>query len=435
MPSRKRTWKRSLTRGRSRQSSSSSAKRRPGKNCPCRLLGHIDAPASSQRLAVLAVNGDELGVRQAAAQALRGREPRDYAGWIVNLIRTPMTYQIQPVGGPGTRGGLMIDSPRFRILRTYEAPPAFRLSSPFQGYIGYDSNGLPAIMTRWDLRHFAYATRGSSVKQIHLAAAENILRNAELRMAELQAAAQFKALFARERLAADVRELEESNEEAKVLNRRVEEVLRVALDAPRELGDDDENAWNAWYYERIGFRYQPPPKVVAVVNAMPEMSAPLLSSSCFEAGTPVRTLEGPRPIETLRTGDQVLSQDVATGALGFRSVLAVHHNPPDQTLRIALDNGSGVVVSRFHRFWLAGRGWALARDLKPGEALRTLDGPARITSIDQVPVQFVFNLDVAEFRTYFVGDSSILVHDNTLPPTHPDAPPFDLIESTSAESG
>ena len=36
-----------------------------------------------------------------------------------------------------------------------------------------------------------------------------------------------KAVVARERLAADVRELEELNAEAKVLNQRVEDVLRV----------------------------------------------------------------------------------------------------------------------------------------------------------------------------------------------------------------
>ena len=118
---------------------------------------------------------------------------------------------------------------------------------------------------------------------------------------------------------------------------------------------------------------------------------------------------------------------MTTGALAFRPVLAVHHNPPDKTLRIALDNGDAVVVSRFHRFWLAGRGWAMARDLKPGDVLRTLDGTARITAVEPAPVQPVFNLDVAEFRTYFVGDSAILVHDNTMPPPHPSEPPFDRV--------
>jgi hypothetical protein len=46
-------------------------------------------------------------------------------------------------------------------------------------------------------------------------------------------------------------------------------------------------------------------------------------------------------------------------------------------------------------------------------------------AIEQPPVQPVFNLDIAESRTYFVGSSAMLVHDNTLLPTHSAAPPFD----------
>ena len=35
------------------------------------------------------------------------------------------------------------------------------------------------------------------------------------------------------------------------------------------------------------------------------------------------------------------------------------------------------------------------------------------------------------FGTYYVGDSSILVHDNRLPPAHPDAPAFDLLATAA----
>ena len=212
--------------------------------------------------------------------------------------------------------------------------------------------------------------------------------------------AQKNSVIARERLAADVRDLEEWNAQAKVVNDRVEDVLRVALDAPASLREDDEDGWHTWYYERIGYRYMPPPKVVAAVNALPNMVTPRIIS-CFAAGTPVRTLGGPRPIESIRTGDQVLSRDVITGSLDFRPVLAVHHNPPDTTLRVALDNGDAVVASRFHRFWLVGRGWAMARDLKSGDVLRTLGGPSTITSVELAPVQPVFNLDVAQSRHLF----------------------------------
>jgi hypothetical protein len=382
------------------------------------LLGQIDSPLSSRHLAELAVYGDNPEVQKAAARSLKGREPRDYAEWLVGLIRTPMTYEMKPVAGPGSRGSLVIDSPRFRITRTYDAPAAFKLGSNFYGYAGYDANGLPVVI------------RGRDMGRLRGKHGAEFLREAEGRTAQMLADAQAEAVIAGARLADDVGELEQIKAMARWLNRHVEDILRIALDAPPSLGEDDEDAWRSWYYERIGYRYTPPPKVVAAVNALPQMPAPRIVS-CFAAGTPVRTIEGPRPIESIRTGDQVLSRDVTTGALAFRPVLAVHHNPPDKTLRVALENGDAVVASRFHRFRLAGRGWAMARDLKAGDVLRTLDGPARIRTVEEAPVQPVFNLDVAESRTYFVGDSAMLVHDNTLPPPHPVAPPFDQVAESA----
>ena len=67
-----------------------------------RLLGQIDAPTATTPLAILAVESDAPEVRQAATQALKGREPRDYGEAMINLIHTPVTYQVQPVAGPGS---------------------------------------------------------------------------------------------------------------------------------------------------------------------------------------------------------------------------------------------------------------------------------------------------------------------------------------------
>ncbi|WUC08020.1 class 1b ribonucleoside-diphosphate reductase subunit alpha [Nocardia sp. NBC_00565] len=49
--------------------------------------------------------------------------------------------------------------------------------------------------------------------------------------------------------------------------------------------------------------------------------------SCFPAGTPVDTIDGPRAIETLQSGDRVLSHDGS-----YRAVEAVVENPNDQAL-------------------------------------------------------------------------------------------------------
>ena len=123
---------------------------------------------------------------------------------------------------------------------------------------------------------------------------------------------------------------------------------------------------------------------------------------------------------------------MATGALSFQPVVVARQDPPDQTLRVVLDNGNTVSQSPFHRFWRAGLGWAMARDLKPGDVLRTLAGPARVASVNRASVQPVFSIGVAGPRTYFVGGSAMLVHDETLPPSHPIEPPFDRIVEPTA---
>ena len=147
-----------------------------------------------------------------------------------------------------------------------------------------------------------------------------------------------------------------------------------------------------------------------------------LRVSCFGAGTLVRTLTGSQPIESLAIGDRVLAQDVATGRMSYEPVLFVHRNPPSPTFRVDL-GGEPVVASAFHRFWLAGKGWKMARDLKPGDAIRTVDGVVKVTAVEPEKTQPVFNLDVASSRTFFVGKTAALVHDNSVPDFR--ASPFD----------
>lgn len=74
-----------------------------------------------------------------------------------------------------------------------------------------------------------------------------------------------------------------------------------------------------------------------------------------------------------------------------------------------------VTDPRFHRFWKAGQGWVMARDLVPGDTVRTLGGLVKVGAIDASEVQPVFNLDVSEDADFFVGRQGALVHDNTLP--------------------
>jgi hypothetical protein len=385
------------------------------------MLAKIDAPAATHGLAVLSVLGVTPSVRAAAIKILRTRAPRDYVGTLVDQIHTPMKYQVDAVRGPGSPGTLVVETPRFRTVRSYDAPEVARLGDFFLGgYLGYDGNGMPVIATWKDesrLQRDGISIQG----MLDLAAIEQ-------RTQALIAAANLKATASLQRMIDDVNAIEQSNAQATALNARIVESLQGAIDAPG-LDPNDEDEWHRWWYDRVGYRYDPPSQVVTEVNASPQPPAPTLMS-CFVAGTPVHTLDGLRPIETLRVGDQVLSQDTSSGALAFQIVTVVHHNPPSATVRLVLDNGETLVPSIYHRFWRAGDGWAMARDLRPGDILRTREGRARIVSVSSGPTEPVFNLDVAGSRTFFAGTSGALVHDNTLPTTP--AAPFDALPALAA---
>ncbi len=135
-------------------------------------------------------------------------------------------------------------------------------------------------------------------------------------------------------------------------------------------------------------------------------------------------MDGPRPIEDLRAGDQVLTQNPKTGELKYQALVAVFHNPPNATLRIELD-GESIVATGIHRLWKAGKGWTMARDLKPGDVLRTLGGTAAVKSVVEEKVQPVFNLQVADGESFFVGRSGVLAHDNST--INPTPEPFDAV--------
>jgi hypothetical protein len=133
--------------------------------------------------------------------------------------------------------------------------------------------------------------------------------------------------------------------------------------------------------------------------------------SCFLPGTTVWTDTGTVPIERIRIGDRVLSQDQETGELTYKLVIDTTVRPPSPTLRLGL--GEEEIATTFgHPLWAAGIGWLMAKELKVGDLLHGVHGSVPIDYIEPGPESEAFNLVVADFNTYFVGGHRILVHDN-----------------------
>jgi hypothetical protein len=67
-----------------------------------------------------------------------------------------------------------------------------------------------------------------------------------------------------------------------------------------------------------------------------------------------------------------------------------------------------------HPFYVKGRGWVAAGDLNEGDELCLESGETAYvtgTELEKLaePIT-VYNLEVADFNTYFVGDNAVLVH-------------------------
>ena len=341
-----------------------------------RLLGQVDSHDASRALAALAVFGDGEVVRRSATETLRRRDLRGILNPIIELLREPIRYTLKPAA-PGEQGVLFIEGEKANLARMYNAP-------------------LRPTMV-------AMARGSNSV--------ENEVERAN------------------EPIARDARTLDARNVEINGLNLRVQATLKGLTG--RDHGTD-KDGWLAWWTDRQGYAFKSSSTKGGFKPTIFENASPPNAYDCFGAGTMVRTIDGPRAIEAIQVGDRVLTQDTTTGLLSFQPTLAVFHSPPAETLRVGL-GGEGIVVIGIHRFWKAGVGWTMARDLKPGDPIRHLGGVARVESIGPDRSQPVFNLEVARGSSFFVGHLAALVHDNSI--VRAVARPFDAPTEMAAQAG
>ncbi len=280
-------------------------------------------------------------------------------------------------------------------------------------------------------------------------ASELLVQQTRIPIGQMMLEYQKAARGAQRQLARDIQAIDTYNANIQAANRRVRQVLADAIGT--DLGEK-RTAWEKWVVDLFGYAYggpsdsrynEPKPTVVEQVPlAYQPQPVPIMTSapqvaeltiqrmthhSCFAAGTLVQTIDGIHPIEDLLAGDDVLTQDPRTGELKYQALIAVYHNPPNATFRVELEGSDeSIVATGIHRLWKAGKGWAMVRDLKSGDVLRTLGGTAAVKSVKEERVQPVFNLRVADGESFFVGRSGILAHDNST--INPTPEPFDAVE-------
>jgi hypothetical protein len=332
-------------------------------------------------------------VRTLAAEALKPRATTDYVPLLMGAMTAPIEAEFDVVAAPdGT----------VRMIQTFHqsGPEADASHTQFTNFEVEGAFGRDR--TKTDPR----------------AVLRNHLSRAEARAEEALA------------------EVESYNADAAERNSRIQAVLTTTLGL--DLGDDPEKYWSAWkadnemYYEQepsydtydeesYTYYYEQAPQYAVSTGAPARPTAPTLSlpslpahPECFAPGTLVWTQEGPRPIEGVTIGDMVLAQNPTTGELAYRPVLETTVGDPVPVLQLTYLDET-ITCTLGHRFWVNGRGWLMAKHLKPAMALHALDQGVDVTAIEKGEDIPCYNLVVDEFHTFFVGKSRILVHDKSCP--------------------
>ncbi len=331
-----------------------------------RALGGMTGHEASLALARLAVFSPFHSVHCGAAEKLRDRKMEGYVPALLSAMSTPIQSRAELYVTP--RGRLVYRQMFYREAQFHAERVVF------------DSEYRDPILS------------------------------ANARAGLLEGLAQFQQRDAVNRFQQFGTAVVEQNDAIAQINRRVCDVLAMATG--QDVLPTPEGWWQWWNdHNETYLSSEKPVREVYNRQEIPAPRPPMYE--CLLAGTPVWTDSGLVPIEQIRVGDRVLSQNPETGELAYKPVLRTTTRPPARLVKVVFD-GEAVQSSGGHPFWVAGEGWVKARDLKPGTRLHTVSGTSEVWSAHPTGYEETHNLVVADFHTYFVTKAKILSHDNTI---------------------
>ena len=160
-------------------------------------------------------------------------------------------------------------------------------------------------------------------------------------------------------------------------------------------------------------------------------------SFCFIAGTKVLTDHGHKNIEDIEVGDLVLAYDEETGETAYKPVVTLFRNTTKEWCTVSVRGNDGelyeITSTPGHKYFVPGNRvrkdsralehasyaglsekWVSACDLKRGDKVLLSDGT--LCEVEGVSCkklsapETTYNLEVADFHTYYVSDACVLVH-------------------------
>ena len=128
----------------------------------------------------------------------------------------------------------------------------------------------------------------------------------------------------------------------------------------------------------------------------------------------------------VRVGHHVLSRCEFTDEMAYKKVVKVFQHEHAEVFDVWYDCGLGhkvrhgtnpspILATVEHPFWVEEKAWVKVGQLQPGDKFLTHDGTqATVTRVEKRPYRLeVYNLEVEDFHTYFVGYPGVLVHNKS----------------------
>lgn len=139
-----------------------------------------------------------------------------------------------------------------------------------------------------------------------------------------------------------------------------------------------------------------------------------LARICFIAGTPVLTNDGLKAIEKVKVDDIVYSYNFDKGAVELQPVTQLFRTSVPQITQIKLDHEI-INTTGSHQFWVNNKQeWMQARALNEKMTLvNEKQDSVKISAVRFIEEDTItYNLSVHSNANYYVGNSSVLVHNS-----------------------
>ena len=327
-------------------------------------------------------------VERTAFEALVSRDLRDILTRLIGMIRKPFEYQVRPIDGPGSAGVLFVEGEKFNVRRIYQ-------SMPIDPSLMAAGGIAPAFCVR---RSWSRRARGNTPLMMENGLSPaldqgrsclRLPRGSDRVVGPDGARAGWQHQPARANSPGQSGGAAESRPGcAGDRSDQPADQLRSTAACCRSSGPSAGRRWVP--SRRSGKAGGPTSLAMPSRRASRRSSRPLPTSSTSRAGRPRSSAleRGPwstrpavrRRSKSIQVGDRVLTQNSTTGALSYQPVMVIHRTKSAATIRLDLDDET-IVATGIHRFWKAGEGWTMARDLKPGDRVRMVGGTVLVRSV------------------------------------------------------